>query len=162
MAYASQTALICRVHQAVYGKVCGRGNTSQGRCRKRSYIQIAHKHADAIIGSHCLTTSFPRSPSRPISKEDSFDKFSLLAKRSPQRIEETGHVLLPRRMAHQADAPDFTGERSEPAADLDLELTPQPLPDSQFIDPLRTKHRVQHGQAVWRVHQHLESHSFQP
>jgi hypothetical protein len=59
--------------------------------------------------------------------------------------------------AHQADAPDLTGERAEAGADLHVELAQQPLPDFRLVDAGGDAHRVERPEPLARRRQQVEA-----
>src|SRR5262249_35899599 len=65
-----------------------------------------------------------------------------------QGCQEDQYVVRPTRVPHQPDTPRLAFELTQAAADLDPELTEQPLAGGQVINAAWDAHRVQHGQLM--------------
>ena len=63
--------------------------------------------------------------------------------------------------AHQANAPDFSGQRPEAGADLDVELVEQVLAYGGLVDAVGYPHRVQRPQTFAFRRQHRKTERLQ-
>ena len=63
--------------------------------------------------------------------------------------------------AHQADAPDLAGQRSEAGADLDVELVEQVLAHRRLVHAVGHAHRVQRPQPLAFRRQHRQPERLQ-
>src|SRR5262249_24781574 len=63
--------------------------------------------------------------------------------------------------AHQADAPDLAGQRSQARADLDVEFVEQMFPHTGFVDAVGNAHGVERPEALALARQDRQAHPFQ-
>src|SRR5437879_323827 len=62
--------------------------------------------------------------------------------------QEEQDVVRPAAESHQADAPHFTFEVSQAAADLDTKICQEAFPSRQIIDAVRNPHGIEHRQLM--------------
>src|SRR4051812_9998098 len=63
--------------------------------------------------------------------------------------------------AHQADAPDPAGQRTETGADLDVEIFEQLLADGSLVDAFGNTHRIERPQPIAFARQERQAESVQ-
>src|SRR5262252_6206222 len=95
-----------------------------------------------------MSSSIDRSAEACASRASGVRSMSLLRECTLERPAQQDDQPRRRACAHQAHAPDLSGERTEAGADLDVVLVEQVDADRRLVYTLRYTHRVQRPQAI--------------